>query len=79
MKNIGIIFPDELSTNNKVLSAIKKSDPLLVYEPCDTFYQIKHHKHKLVLLISGLRHWMKELEKDFETVSYTHLTLPTRS
>ena len=45
MKNIGIIFPDELSTNNKVLSAIKKSDPLLVYEPCDTFYQIKHHKH----------------------------------
>jgi len=74
MKNIGIIFPDELSTNNKVLSAIKKSDPLLVYEPCDTFYQIKHHKHKLVLLISGLRHWMKELEKDFEKIIHIKIT-----
>ena len=61
MKNMGLIFPDELSANNKVLSAIKNSDPLLLYEPCDSFYQLKHHKHKLVLLISGLRH-MKEKE-----------------
>ena len=26
MKQIGIIFPDDLSTNNKVLSEIKKTD-----------------------------------------------------
>ena len=69
MKNMGLIFPDELSANNKVLSAIKNSDPLLLYEPCDSFYQLKHHKHKLVLLISGLRHWKKELEKDIELLN----------
>ena len=64
MKQIGVIFPDDLATNNKVLSTIDKADPLLLYEPCDTFYQINHHKHKLVFLISSLRHWKKVLEKD---------------
>ena len=68
MKQIGIIFPDDLSTNNKVLSEIKKTDPLLIYEPCDTFYQIKHHKHKLVILISALRHWKQKLESDFNNI-----------
>ena len=65
MKQIGVIFPDDLATNNKVLSTIDKADPLLLYEPCDTFYQINHHKHKLVFLISSLRHWKKVLEKDY--------------
>ena len=74
MKNMGLIFPDELSANNKVLSAIKNSDPLLLYEPCDSFYQLKHHKHKLVLLISGLRHWKKELEKDFQNIIHIKIT-----
>ena len=74
MKQIGLIFPDELSTNNKVLSAINKSDALLMYEPCDTFYQLKHHKHKLALQISALRHWKKTLEKDFENIIHIKIT-----
>ena len=74
MKQIGLIFPDELSTNNKVLSVINKSDALLMYEPCDNFYQLKHHKHKLVLLISALRHWKKALEKDFENIVQRKIT-----
>ncbi|MDA0671042.1 MAG: cryptochrome/photolyase family protein, partial [Proteobacteria bacterium] len=74
MKQIGVIFPDDLSVNNKVLTAINKSNPLLVYEPCDTFYQLKHHKHKLVLLISALRHWTKYLEKDFKNIIHIKIT-----
>ena len=69
MKQIGLIFPDDLSTNNKVLTAIDAADPLLLYEPCDTFYQLKHHKHKLVLLISALRHWKESLERDFNNIT----------
>ena len=69
MKEIGLIFPDDLSTNNSVLSTIKSTDLLVIYEPCDTFYQINHHKHKLVLLISALRHWKKELESKFTSIS----------
>ena len=74
MKQIGLIFPDDLSTNNKVLTAIDTSDPLLLYEPCDTFYQLKHHKHKLVLLISALRHWKDSLERDFNNIIHVKIT-----
>jgi deoxyribodipyrimidine photolyase-related protein len=74
MKQIGLIFPDDLSTNNKVLTAIDASDPLLLYEPCDTFYQLKHHKHKLVLLISALRHWKGSLERDFNNIIHVKIT-----
>ena len=74
MKQIGLIFPDDLSTNNKVLTAIDASDPLMLYEPCDTFYQLKHHKHKLVLLISALRHWKDSLQKDFNNIIHVKIT-----
>ena len=74
MKQIGLIFPDDLSTNNKVLSIINGSDPLLIYEPCDTFYQFKHHKHKLVFLLSALRHRKKYLEKDFKNIIHIKIT-----
>ena len=74
MKQIGLIFPDDLSTNNKVLSSIKSSDPLLLYEPCDTYYQLKHHKHKLVLQISALRHWKEKLENDFTKIIHIKIT-----
>ena len=74
MKHLGLILPDDLTTNNKVLSAINVTDPLLLYEPCDSFYQLKHHKHKLVLLISGLRHWKIELEKKFKNIIHIKIT-----
>ena len=47
MKRIGIIFPDDLAVNNKALQQLNDEDTLLIYEPCDTFYQINHHKQKL--------------------------------
>ena len=74
MKQIGLIFPDDLASNNKVLTSIDKTDPLLLYEPCDTFYQIGHHKHKLVLLLSALRHWKIQLEKDFRNIIHVKIT-----
>ena len=74
MKQMGLIFPDDLSTNNKVLSSIKSSDPLLIYEPCDTFYQLKHHKHKLVLLISALRHWKIKLKNNYANIIHIKIT-----
>ena len=41
----------------QVLKSIKEDDNLLFYEPLDTFYEIAHHKQKLVFLISSLRHF----------------------
>ncbi|MDA9578114.1 cryptochrome/photolyase family protein, partial [Gammaproteobacteria bacterium] len=62
MSSIGLIFPDQLSLNNEVLEAIQDNDQILLYEPIETFYEISHHKHKLVFLISAFRHF-KELLK----------------
>ena len=74
MKQIGLIFPDDLASNNTVLSTLKKTDPLLLYEPCDTFYQLNHHKHKLVFLLSALRHWKIFLEKNYKNIVHVKIT-----
>ena len=65
MKRIGIIFPDDLAVNNKTLQQLNDEDTLLIYEPCDTFYQINHHKQKIAFLISAglvqsLKHFVFE-------------------
>ena len=57
MNALGIILPDQLSTNNPVLELINENDLLLFYEPMNAFYEIKNHKQKIVFLISALRHF----------------------
>ena len=56
MKDLRIIFVDQLSKNNSVLDGINPNDTLLFYEPIDTFYEIKHHKQKIALLVLSLIH-----------------------
>jgi len=55
MKVLRIVFADQLSLSNLAINNINKDDFLLFYEPLDTFYEIRHHKHKITLLISSLR------------------------
>ena len=64
MSSIGLIFPDQLSLNNKVLEAIQDNDQIILYEPLETFYEISHNKHKLVFLISALRHYKKLIKHE---------------
>ncbi len=56
MKSLRIIFVDQLSSNNPTLEGMNPNDILLFYEPIETFYEIKHHKQKITLLVSALRH-----------------------
>ena len=62
MKSLVIIFPDQLSKDNKVLNHLTDNNLLLLYEPVDTFYEISHHKHKLVFQISSFRHFINNLK-----------------
>ncbi len=55
MKVLRIVFADQLSLSNLAINNINKDDFLLFYEPLETFYEIRHHKHKITLLISSLR------------------------
>ena len=60
MKSLRVIFVDQLSLNNPVLCDIEKDDSLLFYEPCETFYEIKHHKQKIAFLISSMRKFVQK-------------------
>ena len=61
MKSLRIIFVDQLSSNNPTLEGINSNDILLFYEPIETFYEIKHHKQKITLLVSALRHHIERI------------------
>ena len=61
MKSLRIIFVDQLSSNNPTLEGINSNDILLFYEPIETFYEIKHHKQKITLLVSALRHLIEKI------------------
>ena len=59
MKVLRIVFTDQLSKNNPSLENLSAQDFILFYEPMDTFYEIDHHKQKIVFLISSLRNIIK--------------------
>ena len=59
MKVLRIVFTDQLSKNNPALADLTDKDFILFYEPMDTFYEIDHHKQKIVFLISSLRNIIK--------------------
>ena len=61
MKSLRIIFVDQLSSNNPTLEGMNSNDILLFYEPIETFYEIKHHKQKITLLVSALRHHIERI------------------
>ena len=61
MKSLRIIFVDQLSSNNPTLEGMNPNDILLFYEPIETFYEIKHHKQKITLLVSALRHLIEKI------------------
>ena len=42
MKDLRIIFVDQLSLDNSVLDGINPNDVLLFYEPINTFYAVSY-------------------------------------
>jgi len=62
MDSLFIIFPDQINKNNLVLQKINKGERLLCYEPLETFYDLNHHKQKLVFLISSFRKFILNID-----------------
>ena len=59
--NVGIVFPDQLSNNNPVISSLSGEDCLIIYEPLPTFYEISHHIQKIGFMVSATRHYLDSL------------------
>lgn len=68
------ILADQLSvTNAALLSAKKGRDCLLFVESRQTFGKLPYHRHRLMLLLSAMRHYAAERESEGWEVDYHRL------
>ena len=80
MKTLRLIFGDQLSHDLSVLSDLDKAnDIVLMMEVLEECAYVPHHKQKLVLILSAMRHFAAELEKSGITVDYVQLDDPSNT
>jgi deoxyribodipyrimidine photolyase-related protein len=74
IRNLVLVLGDQLSPN---LSSLATADPahdlVVMCEVAEEATYVRHHKKKLILLISAMRHFADELEALGWTVAYTRL------
>ena len=69
-----LILPDQLSERHAALLAAKKGrDQLLFVESRQTFGKLPYHRHRLMLLLSAMRHYAAEREAEGWDVEYHRL------
>ena len=64
MSSLGLVFVDQLSKNNLVYESISTEDSLLFFEPMSSFYELPHHKQKLIYLITSLRKYIPTINHE---------------
>ena len=69
-----VILGDQLTHDIATLaSADPKTDIILMMEVADETAYVKHHKHKIILILSAMRHFAEELRARGFTVDYMRL------
>ena len=74
MSALRLILGDQLSASIAALSDIdKQADRVLMVEVAEEATYVRHHKQKLALVFSAMRHFADELRKDGIQVDYVRL------
>jgi deoxyribodipyrimidine photolyase-related protein len=74
VRNLVLVLGDQLSTKLSSLAAADpKQDLVLMCEVAEEATYVRHHKKKLILLFSAMRHFQVELETLGWRVAYTRL------
>lgn len=74
MTTLRLILGDQLSHDISALSDLDKDkDIVLMMEVMEECAYVPHHKQKLVLILSAMRHFASELQKSGTTVDYVQL------
>lgn len=69
--NLRLILGDQLTDDLPILADMDKdTDTVLMAEVNEEATYVKHHKQKLVLVFSAMRHFAKQLEEQGVTVRY---------
>ena len=70
-RNLCVILGDQLSEKISSLDGFdKKQDSILMMEVIDEIEYVNHHKKKLVLIFSAMRHFAQDLRKKGFNVTY---------
>ena len=73
--NLCVILGDQLSSNISSLKNFKKNqDKILMMEVFNEATYANHHKKKLVLIFSAMRHFAKELQEKGVSVTYSKIS-----
>ena len=71
VRDLIIILGDQLSHEISSLEKIRKNeDKILMMEVSNEIEYVNHHKKKLVLIFSAMRHFANELKKNKFDVTY---------
>ena len=71
VRNLVVILGDQLSFEISSLEKIRKNeDKILMMEVSDEIEYANHHKKKLVLIFSAMRHFANELKKNDFDITY---------
>lgn len=74
MKNLCVVLWDQLSLSlSSLKKANKQTDIILLCEDWHDATYVKHHKKKLVLIFSAMRHFAKDLQEAGYNVKYIRL------
>jgi deoxyribodipyrimidine photolyase-related protein len=70
MAKLIVIFGDQLSPALSALREAKSDDIILLAEVKQEASYVKHHKHKIILLFSAMRHFAEVLQQQNHQVTY---------
>ncbi len=74
MKTLRFLYPDQLSNQISSLRDLDpKKDIILLCETLDWFTTVKHHKKKIVFILSSMRHFSETLKQKKWPVIYVKL------
>ena len=71
-----LILGDQLSDSQSSLNLLKPEDVVLMAEVWSEASYVKHHKQKIALIFSAMRHFADELSRSGRRVIYVKLTDP---
>ena len=77
MKTLRLVLGDQLSLDVAALKGIdRKTDTVLMMEVMGECTSVKHHKQKIILILSAMRHFAQSLREMGITVDYIPLDAP---
>ena len=72
MANLIVLLGDQLSPALASIQQASKDDLILLAEVGSEASYVKHHKHKIILLFSAMRHFAATLQQQGYRVCYIH-------